>query len=76
MPGNVQDHYLADVKRQALSVTITLVDGAQLRGTIGGFDPFTIALDVDGKLVLVYKHAVATVEPHGNVTLPGPSGGP
>jgi host factor-I protein len=76
MPGNVQDHYLAEIKRQAIAVTVTLCDGLQLRGTIGGFDPFTISLTVDGKSVLVYKHAVSTVTPEGAFTFAPPGGGP
>jgi host factor-I protein len=76
MAGNVQDQYLAEIKRQAMAVTVTLADGSQLRGTIGGFDPFTIALEVDTKTVLVYKHAVSTIAPDGNFTFTPPGGGP
>ena len=43
-PQQLQDAYLAEVKRQAVPVTIYLVNGFQLRGVVKGFDPFTIVL--------------------------------
>lgn len=76
MPGNVQDLYLAEIKRQRMAVTVALNDGSKLRGTIGGFDPFTIALDSDGKTLLVYKHAVSSIVPDGAFTFSPPGGGP
>jgi len=76
MPGNVQDQYLSEIKRAEMTVVVTLLDGAQLRGTIGGFDPFTIALEVDGSTQLIYKHAVATIVPHGAFAFAPPGGGP
>ena len=57
-PQPLQDAYLAEVKRQAVPVTIYLVNGFQLRGVVKGFDPFTIVLEFEKKAHLIYKHAV------------------
>lgn len=66
----LQDAYLAEVKRQQVPVTIYLVNGFQLRGTVKGFDPFTIVLEYEKKPHLIYKHAVSTISPQG--ALAGP----
>ena len=61
----LQDTYLAEIKRQAIPVVIYLVNGFQLRGTVKGFDPFTIVLEYERKPHLIYKHAVSTISPQG-----------
>ncbi|HEX3548756.1 MAG TPA: RNA chaperone Hfq [Candidatus Elarobacter sp.] len=66
----IQDAYLAEVKRQAVPVTVYLVNGFQLRGVVKGFDPFTIVLEYEKRAHLIYKHAVSTISPNGPVTAP------
>ncbi len=61
----LQDSYLAEAKRQAVPVTVYLVNGFQLKGTVKGFDAFTIVLDYEHRLHLIYKHAVSTISPAG-----------
>jgi host factor-I protein len=63
----LQDGYLAEIKRQGVPVTVYLVNGFQLRGTVKGFDPFTIVLEFEHRLHLIYKHAVSTISPQGAV---------
>ena len=70
-PQPLQDAYLAEVKRQAVPVTIYLVNGFQLRGVVKGFDPFTIVLEYEKKSHLIYKHAVSTISPQGPFATPG-----
>jgi host factor-I protein len=67
-PQPLQDAYLAEVKRQAVPVTIYLVNGFQLKGVVKGFDPFTIVLEYEKKAHLIYKHAVSTISPNGPVS--------
>jgi host factor-I protein len=62
-PTNLQDAYLNAIRRQGTPVTVYLVNGFQLKGTVRGFDSFTVMLEVDGHLDMVYKHAVSTVSP-------------
>ncbi len=69
----LQDGYLAEIKRQGVPVTIYLVNGFQLRGTVKGFDAFTILLEYERKTHLIYKHAVSTVSPQNAFTTNGDS---
>ena len=43
-------------------VAIQFMDGSSLTGTILEFHTYTFALEADGKPVLIYKHAVKTIE--------------
>jgi host factor-I protein len=66
----LQDAYLAEVKRQGVQVVVYLVNGFQLRGTVKGFDPFTIVLEYEHRSHLIYKHAVSTISPQGPLVAP------
>ena len=50
-------------------MTVYLLSGYQLRGTVRGFDNFVLVLDCDGKQNMVYKHAVSTIIPARSVNL-------
>ncbi|MDE2480599.1 MAG: RNA chaperone Hfq [bacterium] len=63
MPGSLQDAFLAECKRQNTPVTVYLMNGFQLRGTVAGFDPFTVLLEYEHKTHLIYKHAISTISP-------------
>ena len=60
---NLQDVFLTSVRRNETPVTVFLMNGFQMRGTITGFDAFTVVLTADGKQNLIYKHAISTVSP-------------
>lgn len=61
---NLQDIFLNQVRKENVPVTVYLVTGAQLKGSIRGFDAFTVILESPGKpSQLVYKHALASVVP-------------
>ena len=61
---NLQDMFLNQVRKEGVGVTIYLLNGAQTRGSIRGFDAFTVLLDSPGKPTqLVYKHAISTIVP-------------
>ena len=60
--AKLQDLFLARARRSECPVTF-LMNGFQMRGTIGGFDSFTVILNSDGKQNLIYKHAISTVCP-------------
>ena len=59
----LQDVFLSTARRTDTPVTIFLVNGFQMRGTITGFGPFTVVLTADGRQNLIYKHAISTVSP-------------
>ena len=61
--ANLQDMFLTRARRSEVAVTVFLVNGFQIRGTIGGFDAFTVIVLSDGKQNLIYKHAISTIIP-------------
>lgn len=66
---NLQDVFLASVRRTETPVTVFLMNGFQMRGIITGFDSFTVVLTAEGKQNLIYKHAISTVSPARTVDL-------
>jgi len=64
---NLQDIFLNSARTSKQIVTIFLVNGFQLRGTVQGFDNFTVVLDSEGKQQLIYKHAISTIIPTRSV---------
>ena len=60
---NLQDAILNEVRRDKAPVTLFLMNGFQLRGTITGFDSFVVVLVTDGKQQMIYKHAISTLAP-------------
>ena len=67
--SNLQEIFLTRARKQAVSVTVFLVNGFQLRGTVTGFDNFTVVLDSDGKQQVIYKHAISTIVPLRAISL-------
>ena len=61
--ANLQDVFLTRARRQDAMLTVFLVNGFQLRGTVRGFDSFTVILWSDGRQQLIYKHAISTIAP-------------
>ena len=61
--ANLQDTFLNRARRERLSVTMFLMNGFQLRGTVTGFDSFVVILDSEGKQQMIYKHAISTIVP-------------
>ena len=60
---NLQDIFLNQMRREKMAVTMFLMNGFQMHGTVRGFDGFTVILDTDGKQQLIYKHAISTIVP-------------
>lgn len=67
MAGSLQDTFLAECRRAGTQVTVYLMNGFQLRGTVKGFDPFTVLLEYERKTHLIYKHAISTISPSAAV---------
>ncbi|MDR1217755.1 MAG: RNA chaperone Hfq [Oscillospiraceae bacterium] len=59
----LQENFLNQARSGKLMLTVFLVNGFQLRGTVTGFDTFTVVLDSEGKQQLIYKHAISTIIP-------------
>ena len=60
---NLQDAILNEVRKDRVPVTLFLMNGFQLRGTVTGFDSFVVVLVTDGKQQMIYKHAISTLAP-------------
>ena len=60
---NLQDAILKEVRREKVPVTLFLMNGFQLRGTVSGYDNFVVVLVTDGKQQMIYKHAISTLAP-------------
>ena len=60
---NLQDAILMEVRRDKVPVTMFLMNGFQLRGTITGYDSFVVVLVSDGRQQMIYKHAISTLAP-------------
>ncbi len=69
---NLQDSYLNQVRKDNVLATVYLVNGFQLKGLVKAFDSYTVLLDVDGKQMLVYKHAISTINPARPVSMSVP----
>lgn len=65
---NLQDNFLNQARKSNVMLTVFLVNGFQLKGTVTGFDSFTVMLDSDGKQELIYKHAISTIMPSRQLT--------
>ena len=59
----LQDVFLAAAAREKAPMTLFLVNGVMLQGHVLGFDQFSVVLERDGQLQLVYKHAISTLQP-------------
>ena len=60
---SLQDAILSEVRREKVPVTMFLMNGFQLRGTVTGYDSFVVVLVTDGKQQMIYKHAISTLAP-------------
>ena len=59
---NIQDGFLFHNLKAETTLDVGLVTGKTLQGRMRRFDRFAIVLEMDGREVLVYKHAIATIE--------------
>ena len=67
--NNLQEIFLTQARRERRPVTMFLMNGFQMRGTITGFDPFVVILDSEGRQQVIYKHAISTIAPTRPVSL-------
>ncbi|WP_386065333.1 RNA chaperone Hfq [Tahibacter sp. UC22_41] len=65
---SLQDPFLNALRRERVPVSIYLVNGIKLQGTIESFDQFVVLLR-NTVSQMVYKHAISTVVPSRNVRL-------
>ena len=60
-PQNIQDGFLNLARREKITVTIYLVNGAKLLGRIKSFDKFSLIIESGAQEQLIFKHAISTI---------------
>ena len=60
---SLHDMFLNGARRGKIPVTLFLMKGVKLQGTITWFDAFSLLLRRDGVSQWVYKHAISTIMP-------------
>jgi host factor-I protein len=63
----VQEPFLNALRKERIPVSIFLVNGIKLQGTIDSFDNFIVTLK-NVNTQVVYKHAISTIMPSRNPT--------
>jgi host factor-I protein len=67
----LQDLFLAAAAREHERMTLFLINGVMLQGSVSGFDQFSLVLERGGQVQLVYKHAISTLQPSQPLDLAG-----
>jgi host factor-I protein len=66
--SSLQESFLHALQKQRVPVSVFLVNGIKLQGQIEAFDQFVVLLKGTALQVL-YKHAISTIVPMGNIRL-------
>jgi len=72
-PENLQDRFLNQARKDRTLLTLFLMNGFQLRGTIISFDQFAVLVLSEGRQNLIYKHAISTIQPADAVRMTSPT---
>jgi len=70
----LQDPFLNTLRKEKVPVSIYLVNGIKLQGTIDSFDQFVVLLN-NSVSQMVYNHAISTVVPSRAVRVPADEDG-
>ena len=70
---NIQDPFLNILRKERVPVSIFLVNGIKLQGTVDSFDQFVVLLK-NVNTQVIYKHAISTILPSRDVRIPLPEG--
>lgn len=63
---NIQDGFLFQSLKDGRPMALEMITGSRLEGKIRRFDRFAVVVEVGGREVLVYKHAIATISHSGD----------
>ena len=58
---NIQDPFFYQLRKEARTVHVYLVNGKRLTGILRRFDRYAIIIENRGQEQMVYKHAIASV---------------
>ncbi len=65
---SLQEPFLNALRKERIPVSIFLVNGIKLQGTVESFDQFVVLLR-NTVSQMIYKHAISTVVPARNIRL-------
>ena len=68
----LQEPFLNTLRLESVPVSIFLINGIKLQGTIESFDRFAVLLK-NSVSQMIYKHAISSIVPVRNVRLPDDS---
>lgn len=68
----LQNSFLNTLRKEHISVSIYLVNGIKLQGTIESYDQYVILLRNISVVQMVYKHSISTIVPIKLVNIPYP----
>ncbi|MDL2288072.1 RNA chaperone Hfq [Oscillospiraceae bacterium OttesenSCG-928-F05] len=68
---NLQDYFLNQARKDRVGLTIFLMNGVQIKGSVRGFDNFIVIIESDGKQQMIYKHAISTIIPIRAIDMSG-----
>lgn len=66
-PPQLQDSFLQALRQTQTPVSIFLVSGIRLKGTIESFDMHMLTLAANTGSQMVYKHVISTIQPDRQV---------
>jgi host factor-I protein len=61
----LQDLFLAAALDTGARMSLFLVNGVMLEGSVAGFDQYCVVLERSRHVQMVYKHAISTLQPDG-----------
>ena len=61
--NNIQDIFLNNARKNKTNLTVHLLNGFQIKGVVQGFDNFTVILECNNNMMLIYKHSISTITP-------------
>lgn len=66
--ANLQDIFLNVARRERTPLLIHVLNGFQIKNAVvQGFDNYVLVLSVEGKQMLVYKHAISSITPEKQI---------
>lgn len=68
---SLQDSFLSAAAREQENMTVFLVNGVMLQGSVTVHDQFSLLLERSGQMQLIYKHAISTIQPDNPLPLGG-----
>jgi host factor-I protein len=67
----LQEVFLSQLIKNATPVTVSLLNGVRLEGTVSSFDDFCISLEREGQVQAIYKQEISIISTSSPISLQG-----